>query len=144
MKVEVKIDKTIKEPYVLIYTNQMNEHIKNIVNIIDDKPMAIAATLNEKTFILKPENIFLIQVNEGMLDIYDINKTYRLNERLYEIKKRLNAEFIQISKGSIINMRYVESVEASFSGSLKVHLKNGLSDYISRSYTKTFKAYLGI
>ena len=67
-----------------------------------------------------------------------------INKRLYEFMELLNNSFVQVSKGSIVNIDYVNSVEVSFSGSLKIIMKNDLVDYISRSYVKSFKNKIGM
>ena len=56
----------------------------------------------------------------------------------------LGRGFMQISKQTIINLSYIKSVEAGFSGTLLLKLKNGLSDYVSRKYLPELKKYLGI
>ncbi|NLN50824.1 MAG: LytTR family transcriptional regulator [Acholeplasmataceae bacterium] len=144
MKVELIIDKNVAKPYAIIYSNEKTEHINNVIKILKSSERALPVTLNDKIHILWPRDIYLIQVTDGKLTVYDKDKTYSLNKRLYEAKELLGSNFIQISKSSVVNVNYVESVEASFSGTLKVKLKNNLSDYISRFFVKDFKKYLGL
>ncbi|VEU80598.1 LytTR family DNA-binding domain-containing protein [Haploplasma axanthum] len=142
MKVELIIKKDIIEPYAIIYSNELTDEVSNVINKIKNNSTKLSASLKDKIYILKPKEIYLIKVLEGKLEVYDKSKQYIMNKRLYEVKEILTNNFIQISKGTIINVDYVESVEVSFSGTLKVKLKNELQDYISRSYVKKFKEYL--
>jgi DNA-binding LytR/AlgR family response regulator len=51
---------------------------------------------------------------------------------------------MQISKQTIINLSYLDLIEASFNGAFLLKLKNGLSDYVSRKYFPQLKKYLGL
>ncbi len=144
MKVELIIDEKITKPHILIYTNEITDYLTYLMNIIKTGDIVIPATYENKIHILKPKDIYLIKVVDNKLEIYDKNKIYFLNKRLYEVKDVLGPNFIRISKGSILNIDYVESVESSFNGVLKVKLKNNQTDYISRLYVKAFKKQLGL
>ena len=51
---------------------------------------------------------------------------------------------MQISKTTLVNLSCMDSIEAGFSGTLLLKLKNGCSDYVSRTYLPKFKKYLGL
>ena len=51
---------------------------------------------------------------------------------------------MQISKSTLVNLAYMDSVEAGFNGTLLLKLKNGCKDYVSRTYLPKFKKYLGL
>ena len=53
-------------------------------------------------------------------------------------------DFMKISKTALINLKYIEGVEASFGGSMLLILKNGCKDYVSRKYLPDLKKYLGL
>ena len=57
---------------------------------------------------------------------------YRLNERLYEIEKRLPQYFIRINKSAIANEKAIEKFKTDFGGGVSVVFKCGYSDYVSR------------
>ena len=56
----------------------------------------------------------------------------------------LGKDFMQISKSAVINLKQIDFVEPSFSGMMKLFLKNKQSEYISRKYLSEFKKYLGL
>jgi len=60
------------------------------------------------------------------------------------MQQQLGAGFMQISKSTLINLSYMSNVEAGFSGTLLLKLKNGCKDYVSRKYLSKFKKYLGL
>ena len=51
---------------------------------------------------------------------------------------------MQTSKSCLVNLKVLDSVESSFGGALMLKLKNGLTDYVSRTYLPAFKQYLGL
>ena len=60
------------------------------------------------------------------------------------MQQQLGAGFMQISKSTLVNLSYMSNVEAGFSGTLLLKLKNGCKDYVSRKYLPEFKKYLGL
>lgn len=56
----------------------------------------------------------------------------------------LGSNFMRISKSIIVNLRKIESVEASFNGMILLRMKNGSKEYVSRTYLPKIKQYLGI
>ena len=83
------------------------------------------------------------RVESEKVVIYDKNSNYKCGRRLYELEGQLGSGFLRISKSVLVNLRYLESIEPSFSGMLVV-LKNGCKDYVSRKYLPNLKKYLGI
>ena len=81
---------------------------------------------------------------EGDTMIYGAKQKYRSRKRLYELAEQLGKQFMQISKTTLINLSYMDSIEPGFSGTLQLKLKNGNKDYVSRKYLPEFKKYLGL
>ena len=79
-----------------------------------------------------------------MKQIYGEKQKYRSRKRLYELAEILGKKFMQISKTTLINLSYMESIESGYSGTLLLKLKNGNKDYVSRKYLPEFKKYLGL
>ena len=51
---------------------------------------------------------------------------------------------MRISKATLVNLSYMDSIEPGFGGTLLLKMKNGCKDYVSRTYLKEFKKYLGL
>ena len=51
---------------------------------------------------------------------------------------------MKISKTTLINLKYIEGIEAAFGGMMLLIMKNGVKDYVSRRYLPDLKKYLGI
>lgn len=144
MKVDIVIKENLTEPYAVIYADGLTEEIEKAASLLSAQDAVIAACLDEKKVILRPQEIFMARVEEDALTLYTQNKKYLSKKRLYEITELLGASFMQISKGTVINLSQVHYVEPSLGGLMKIKLKNGLFDYISRKYLPPFKKYLGL
>lgn len=144
MKVNIEVSKKHNPPYAIIYTDVVNDEILQLVDSLSNSDTPIVTYKNERMHILKPEEIYMITIEEGKTVIYTLHEKYSSKKRLYEIIELLGSGFMQISKQTVINLSYLECVEAGFNGTLLLKLKNGKSDYISRKYLPHLKKYLGL
>ena len=90
------------------------------------------------------KEIYMVRVENKDTIIYGKEHRYSSRKRLYEMQQQLGAGFMQISKSTLVNLSYMSNVEAGFSGTLLLKLKNGCKDYVSRKYLPEFKKYLGL
>ncbi len=145
MKVSVDISPEYKEPYAVIYTDQMTDEIRRMIEILGANETPITALQNEEDLVvLQPKEIFMVRVENGETVIYSEKNRYRSRKRLYELGQQLGKQFMQISKTTLINLSYMDCIEPGFSGTLLLKLKNGSKDYVSRKYLPDFKKYLGL
>ena len=145
MKINVDISSEYKEPYAVIYTNEVTEDIQRIIDTLGSKEIpVIALQSNGDMVILQPSEIYMVRVENGETMIYTEKKIYRSRKRLYEVGQQLGTQFMQISKSTLVNLYYMDSIEPGFSGTLLLKLKNGCKDYVSRTYLPEFKKYLGL
>ncbi len=145
MKVSLNISAEYKEPYAVIYTDQVTDEIQRMIDVFSTSETPITALLNEEdVVILQPKEIYMVRVEDGDTIIYGESQTYRSRKRLYEIGEQLGKQFMQISKSTVINLSCMDSIEPGFSGTMLLKLKNGCKDYVSRKYLPEFKKYLGL
>ena len=144
MKVRVEISPGIREPYAVIHTGQVTEEIQRIIDLLGAGDMPVTAYKDEELTILQPKDIYMIRVENGGTILYGEKRQYRSRKRLYELSVQLGSQFMQISKGTLVNLSYLDSIEPGFSGTMLLKLKNGCKDYVSRKYLPDFKHYLGL
>ena len=119
MKVTVDISAEYKEPYAVIYTDKVTEEIQRIIDTFSANESPITALQNEEDIIvLQPKEIYMIRVENGDTIIYGEIQKYRSRRRLYELGVQLGKQFMQISKSTLINLSYMDSIEPGFSGTL--------------------------
>lgn len=61
MNVEIKIVKGLEKPYAVLYTSQLNEEIERAVSMLETTSDVITAVHNERTVVLKGDEIYLIE-----------------------------------------------------------------------------------
>ena len=145
MKVSVDISPEYKEPCAVIHTDKVTEEIQRMIDIFSVSEAPITALQNEEDIVvLQSKEIYMVRVEDGDTVIYGEKNKYRSKKRLYELGAQLGSQFMQISKTTLVNLSFMDSIEAGFSGTLLLKLKNGCSDYVSRTYLPKFKKYLGL
>lgn len=145
MKVSIELSPEYSEPYAIIYADKITDNIQHTLDIFGSNESPITAFKNENDIvILQPKEIYMVRVENKDTIIYGKEHRYHCRKRLYEMQQQLGAGFMQISKSTLVNLSYMSNVEAGFSGTLLLKLKNGCKDYVSRKYLPEFKKYLGL
>ncbi len=145
MKVNIDISAEYREPFAVIHTDKVTEEIQRMIDIFSNSETPVTALQNEEDIVvLQPKDIYMVRVENGDTVIYGAKQKYRSRKRLYELALQLGKQFMQISKTTLINLSYMDSIEPGFSGTLLLKLKNGDMDYVSRKYLPEFKKYLGL
>ena len=145
MKVNIDISAEYKEPFAVIHTDKVTGEIQRMIDIFSNSETPVTALQNEEDIVvLQPKDIYMVRVENGDTVIYGAKQKYRSRKRLYELALQLGKQFMQISKTTLINLSYMDSIEPGFSGTLLLKLKNGDKDYVSRKYLPEFKKYLGL
>ena len=148
MKVECKISTDYKEPYAVLHLNKMTQTMAEIISMLEKEETdswTLIGTKARKTYFLKPEDISLARTEGREIVCYDkLKNRYILDKPLYELERILDIHFVRVSKSTIVNIRQINHVEASLNGTMELVMKNGITDYISRSFRKIFKERLGL
>lgn len=146
MKVSVELSVEYQDPYVVIYADEVTDEIQRVLELLRDQKEAFITALEkeENIVILQPKEIYMVRVEAGETIIFGEKQKFRSRKRLYELEQQLGRQFMQISKSTLVNLSYMDSIEAGFNGTLLLKLKNGCKDYVSRTYLPKFKKYLGL
>lgn len=147
MKVEVLIAPEYSEPVAEIKTNEMTTTIKKAVELLEKEDFGgkLPIYQGKEILLIEKSSIQLARTEVGKVIVYDAKeKWYETKMTLVDFEKLLGENFIRISKSTIVKLTAVQSVKASFSGTLDVLLENGQEDVISRKYKADFKKKLGV
>jgi DNA-binding LytR/AlgR family response regulator len=149
LKVDINISKEVKEPYVVIHTNEMTNEISELANSISEMSAGssggrIIGNVDDRMIVLEADTISVIRVDSEKVYVVSDGVSYRVNRRMYELLEILGKDFMQVSKSASINLKYLKSVEPYFNGVMVLNLKDGEKEYISRKYVPALKKYLGI
>ena len=134
MRVDIEISSEVQQPYAIIYTAEVTKEIQDAVIALEGNYHVITASDHDKIVILNPDEIYMARVENEQVVLYGEKRQFLSNKRLYQIAAQLGRDFIQISRFTIVNLRFIDSVRPSFNGLMHISLKNGETDYISRKY----------
>ena len=145
MKVEIKVLPEAKEPYAVIYASEITPEIRRAVALLEKEiPDVIPVKENDSIIVLRPDEIYMVRVENEKTVVYTKTKRYNGGKRLYEFEEILGKGFMRISKGTLANLHYLDYVESTLGGLLLLVLKNGCKECISRKFLPAFKQYLGL
>ena len=133
-----------KEETIIITAHKKTDLIEQIEKLINNQKRALFGFVDDDIIPLELSNIYAFYTSDNKIYAKTKNETLLVRERLYQIEEYLPEEFIKINQGCIINMKKVLKFETSHNASIKVILKNGFSDYISRRELKNVKRRIGL
>lgn len=145
MKVEIKVLPEAKEPYAVIYASEITPEIRRAAALLEKEiPDVISVKENDSIIVLRPDEIYMVRVENEKTVVYTKTKRYDGGKRLYEFEEILGKGFLRISKVTLVNLHYLDYVESTLGGLMLLVLKNGCKECISRKYLPAFKQYLGL
>lgn len=147
MQIEVKIDPSCQEPKVLVFTDEMKDEIKDILERLNKKDVSevLAGFQGDMATVLNPDDIFRVYAQGDRVIAVTPEGEYTLRLRLYEVQERLDEKkFVRISHSEIINLRKIKRFDLSLAGTICVVLTNGAVTYVSRRNVARIKKMLGI
>ena len=99
--------------------NNLLSYIKNFDKKVDS---LLPVKTEDRILTIKIEEIIKVEVEKTELSFYTTNAVIKTNGRLYQILEKLNNDFVQVSKHGIINLNYLESLEAGCTGNMMAKL----------------------
>ena len=136
----------LSEPEIIIRGDITNEEVVSLLDFLKQKSNQPTKKLvlykEDEQFIVTPSEIVYIEVSDNKVEAVTLTDRYDTKRKLYEIKDALMSEpFAQINKGTLVNIDFVKSVQAEFSGNYSMRLKGSKEILIiSRKYFKEFKS----
>jgi two-component system response regulator LytT len=112
LKVRIEFSDKYVPPYAVIYTDSMNEEVRRTLILFDANDSPVIAEYEDRMILLKPEEIYMVRIEGGETVLYSKDTHYRSRRRLYELLESLGSGFMQISRQTIVNLKYIRSVEA--------------------------------
>lgn len=146
MRIELKIDAQYTEPQVLVLTAELTDEVKELLKRLGThKPENMVGFEGDVATILDPADIVRVFSENQKIHVQTQTKQYLVRMRLYEVETLLDThQFVRISNSEIVNLRKVENLDLSISGTICVRLKNGHTAYASRRYVPKIKQILGL
>ncbi|WP_460018049.1 LytTR family DNA-binding domain-containing protein [Lactovum odontotermitis] len=145
MKIEKRIDKSLKETVVLVHCRS-DEEFQKIFSKLDDGERLSLDTVDGLRRISQAELIYIEVVGNYLeLHLSESDKLYRLRSPLYKFMANLSDDFIQVSRSYVINFTQLNSVEADLINGMVVRVgAANVKIPISRAYLKNIYAKAGM
>ena len=149
MNLEIKIDETLEEPKITIYSPTLNDEVRRITEVLKN-----SLVITNKLNVFKDSNMYLLSLEE-IETIYASNnkiyvraknnELYNTKQKLYELEEMLkNTSFVRISNSEIVNFNEVEKLDLKTLGTIVLIFKSKNKTYVSRRFIKLVKDYLKI
>ena len=145
MKVEIQLRKDVTQAYAVLYASEITPELQRVAALLEGEGnKKLVGEQGERLFVLKPEELYMIRVENEKTLFYTRDSQFVSRKRLYELEAVLDSGFLRINKSTLINLQQLDYVEPNLGGLLLLVLKNGARDHISRKYLPAFKQYLGL
>ncbi len=132
------------ETELIIRGDIASEEVAALLNFINSANNSGKLILyrEDEQFLVNASEVIYFEASEGKVTAVTTDGTYSTKQKLYELKDTLiSLPFVQINKGVIVNIDFVKSVSAEFSGNYTLRLRQGKETLtISRKYFKEFKS----
>lgn len=132
------------ETEVIIKGDIASDEVNSILNFLKSKNTSNKLFLYEEDeqFIVDFKEIVYFEACNNKVSAVTQSGEYSTKLKLYELNEKLASyHFAQINKSTIVNIDYVKSVQAEFSGNYTIRLKDRTDILtISRKYFKEFKS----
>ena len=98
----------------------------------------------DESFLFNATDIIYFVSEQGKTYAVTENGKYEVKEKLYTLSVSLKSKgFIQINKSTVVNIDFVKSISAEFSGNYTARLKGKKETLvISRKYFHSFKEFV--
>lgn len=136
-EIEVEVRASAESGIVKRLINYLNNFGKKERNLLPVKT-------NERIVTVKRNELIKVEVQGTRLTYYTVSEVVKTTGRLYQILENLNDDFVQVSRHSVINLDYLESLENGFAGNMVAILAEGLKTDVSRRYLPDLERELGL
>lgn len=150
MKINLQIDASLSDAEISVeikaakYSTEVANLMEYLKNYSRNYPDILPLNTSNGIILVKVKEIEALEVNHNETTVYTLKQAHTVREPLYKLLQQLRGtKIIQISKSSAINLAYLSSLEAGFSGTMVAKL-NSRKAYVSRSFIPNLKKELGL
>ena len=143
VKYKLIIDES-KEENIIITAHKKTDLILEIEKLINSSLFKLNGYKEDEIYPLELTDIYCFYTADTKIIAKTKNDEYLVKERIYQLEENSKELFVKINQGCLINIKKIHCFESNIGGSIKVVMKNGFSDYISRRELKNVKRRLGL
>ncbi|WP_088015024.1 LytR/AlgR family response regulator transcription factor [Gottfriedia acidiceleris] len=133
---EVRIHKTIEKLAKL--RKPIKTEVKKSLPLLKQDKLAIS--VDERILLITFEEIIYIFTQEGKTSVVTDKMTYRLNEPLINLERKLqNTSFTRVHRSYIVNLDKILEIQPWFNSTYNLIMNDGEKVPVSRTYMKELK-----
>ncbi len=148
MQINIIENENCKETKITIECYKTDQHIVDIIGVlknIESQGKRIVGIKDDETYCIEPNEVLYLESIDRKTFCYTKKSVYETNIKLYEAEQIfVNADFMRISKGCVVNLNRIKSMRPEFGGRLLLTLENSERICVSRQYANILKSKLGI
>lgn len=147
MQVKAHIDKIFKKMEIHVCNAEMTPTVDHLVEEIGKfvNDTVVGTDGRGEKVVLSIGKMIRFYAENQKVFAQDEKGLYSISKKLYELEIDLDEKrFLRISKSEIINLRKIERLDMSITGTIKVVLTDGTETFTSRRNVTKLKKSLGI
>lgn len=146
MKVEIVVDKNLKEKEVIIKTPKVDQESLDIKERISANEIEVLSGIyDDKLEIIDLDDIIRIYANDKKVFTVTGKKTYLMKLPLYKIEDYLSGKnFVRISNSEIINLDKTKNFDFKYLCTISCEMDNGDICFVYRRAMKKVREILGV
>ena len=132
----------LREVEVIIRGEPSDPEVAQLLKLLGSKNSSrLMVSREDEQFVLDAAQIVFLETADNRVLVHTAAETYESKQKLYELMEQLGRRsFVQVSKSTIVNLAFVKSIQAEFSGNYLIKLKNRKEKLtLSRKYFREFK-----
>ncbi|OIK87492.1 response regulator [Oenococcus oeni] len=135
------------EVIVQVTAHDYSDNVNQLIAYIEEYKhfdQIISINVGNAIKFINQDSLVAIEVYGDELRFFSKKTAYTTRGRLYKTLEKLDRRFVQIARGTVININYLQSLEAGFSGNMTAIMKNDRKINVSRRYLINLKERLGL
>lgn len=146
MKIEVLIDQNCQEPKIIILTDKRTDEINEIIKRFSEMNSDSMTAFSERGVeIIEYKDVIRFYSENKKVFVQTLKGKYTVRTRLYELEEKLDSKrFVRISNSEIVNIKKIQNMDTSLTGTICMHLHGDIKTYVSRRNVRKIKQKFGI
>ncbi len=146
MKIRIEIVSELSEDEVIIRCRQADDRLRRLEQLIQSEAAprpSLVFYKQDEEFFFPISDVLFFETEGDKLYAHTAKDVFLIRRRLYELEQILPRQFIRVSKGTMLNVLHIYSIQKNLTSASLVQFANSHKQvYLSRLYYKECKQRL--
>ena len=142
MKIILDVDNEVEETEVIIKCKELNNEVMQLQSALlqeSKREQTLELTSNGKSYFISIDKLLFFETNGSKIAAHTKSDYFECNMTLRDLEDYLPGDFLRVSKSTILNINYVQSISRNLTGASEIEFSGtDKTTYVSRSYFKMF------